>query len=85
MAKLSQQLEYFIAKKITEDSDWRNVQVILSGHDVPAKVNTRSWSTFVSARRSRLQPQRPSLSLRSRCRSHHAGSPQSRPALLSAS
>ncbi|KAF6767357.1 putative 5-3 exonuclease [Kalmanozyma brasiliensis GHG001] len=37
MAKLSQQLEYFIAKKITEDSDWRNVQVILSGHDVPGE------------------------------------------------
>ncbi|GAK62964.1 5'-3' exoribonuclease [Moesziomyces antarcticus] len=37
MAKLSQQLEYFIAKKITEDADWRNVQVILSGHDVPGE------------------------------------------------
>ncbi|SNX82446.1 probable KEM1 - multifunctional nuclease [Melanopsichium pennsylvanicum] len=37
MAKLSQQLEYFIAKKISEDADWRNVQVILSGHDVPGE------------------------------------------------
>ncbi|CCF54627.1 putative KEM1 - multifunctional nuclease [Ustilago hordei] len=37
MAKLSQQLEYFIAKKITEDADWRNVQVILSAHDVPGE------------------------------------------------
>lgn len=33
MQKLSLQLEYFIAKKVSEDSDWRNVQVILSGHE----------------------------------------------------
>ncbi|WFD45347.1 exonuclease II Exo2 [Malassezia psittaci] len=33
MQKLSLQLEYFIAKKVSEDSNWRNVQVILSGHD----------------------------------------------------
>lgn len=33
MQKLQLQLEYFIAKKVAEDSNWRNVQVILSGHD----------------------------------------------------
>lgn len=33
MRKLSMQLEYFIAKKVNEDSDWRDVQVILSGHE----------------------------------------------------
>lgn len=33
MRKLSLQLEYFIAKKVSEDSNWRNVQVILSGHE----------------------------------------------------
>ncbi|KAI3622886.1 exo2 [Malassezia furfur] len=33
MQKLSLQLEYFIAKKVSEDANWRNVQVILSGHD----------------------------------------------------
>ena len=33
MRKLSQQLEYFVAKKVSEDSDWRGVEVILSGHE----------------------------------------------------
>lgn len=33
MQKLSLQLEYFIAKKVAEDANWRNVQVIFSGHD----------------------------------------------------
>lgn len=33
MRKLSMQLEYFIAKKVNEDADWRGVEVILSGHE----------------------------------------------------
>lgn len=33
MRKLSLQLEYFISKKVSEDSNWRDVQVILSGHE----------------------------------------------------
>lgn len=37
MARLSDQLRYFINKKITEDSNWRNVQVVLSGHEVPGE------------------------------------------------
>jgi 5'-3' exoribonuclease 1 len=37
MARLSKQLHYFIRKKISEDSDWQNVQVILSGHEVPGE------------------------------------------------
>ncbi|KAG0358476.1 5'-3' exoribonuclease 1 [Podila minutissima] len=37
MKRLSAQLEYFISKKITEDSNWRNVQVVLSGHEVPGE------------------------------------------------
>ena len=37
MRKLSIQLEYFIAKKVNEDSDWRDVQVILSGHETPGE------------------------------------------------
>ena len=37
MAKLSDQLRYFINKKITEDSDWRDVEVVLSGHEVPGE------------------------------------------------
>jgi 5'-3' exoribonuclease 1 len=34
MAKLSDYLKYFIRKKIKEDSAWRKVEVILSGHEV---------------------------------------------------
>ncbi|KAI9594045.1 XRN 5'-3' exonuclease N-terminus-domain-containing protein [Syncephalis fuscata] len=37
MARLSKQLHYFISKKISEDANWRNVQVILSGHEVPGE------------------------------------------------
>jgi 5'-3' exoribonuclease 1 len=37
MAKLSEQLKYFVAKKVNEDSDWRSVQVVLSGHEVPGE------------------------------------------------
>ncbi|GAA5932467.1 chromatin-binding exonuclease XRN1 [Sporobolomyces koalae] len=37
MARLSKQLKYFIAKKVTEDADWRGVQIILSGHEVPGE------------------------------------------------
>ena len=33
MQKLSLQLEYFIAKKVSEDANWRSVEVIFSGHD----------------------------------------------------
>ncbi|GAA5913499.1 chromatin-binding exonuclease XRN1 [Sporobolomyces salmoneus] len=37
MARLSAQLKYFIAKKVSEDSDWRGVEIILSGHEVPGE------------------------------------------------
>jgi 5'-3' exoribonuclease 1 len=37
MARLSQQLKYFLAKKVTEDSNWRGVEVVLSGHEVPGE------------------------------------------------
>lgn len=37
MARLTQQLKYFISKKITEDSDWQGVEVVLSGHEVPGE------------------------------------------------
>ncbi|KAL9088853.1 MAG: hypothetical protein Q9159_002816 [Coniocarpon cinnabarinum] len=37
MARLTQQLKYFISKKVTEDADWQNVEVILSGHEVPGE------------------------------------------------
>jgi len=37
MARLTQQLKYFVNKKVTEDADWQNVEVVLSGHEVPGE------------------------------------------------
>ena len=37
MAKLTNNLKYFIHKKITEDNRWANIKVILSGHEVPGE------------------------------------------------
>ncbi|KAI7872693.1 XRN 5'-3' exonuclease N-terminus-domain-containing protein [Spinellus fusiger] len=37
MSKLTQQLRYFINKKMTEDAHWQGVEVILSGPDVPGE------------------------------------------------
>ncbi|KAK4978387.1 exonuclease II Exo2, partial [Elasticomyces elasticus] len=37
MARLTQQLKYFINKKVSEDIDWRGVEVVLSGHEVPGE------------------------------------------------
>ncbi|CAI6100238.1 hypothetical protein V2G26_008452 [Clonostachys chloroleuca] len=37
MAKLSQQLRYFVNKKISEDADWQGCEIVLSGHEVPGE------------------------------------------------
>jgi 5'-3' exoribonuclease 1 len=37
MARLTQQLKYFISKKVTEDAEWQGVEVVLSGHEVPGE------------------------------------------------
>lgn len=37
MAKLTQQLKYFISKKVSEDLDWQGVEIVLSGHEVPGE------------------------------------------------
>lgn len=37
MQKLTQQLKYFINKKISEDTDWQGVEIVLSGHEVPGE------------------------------------------------
>jgi len=37
MAKLSVQMDYFIKKKMNEDANWRKVNVIFSGHEVPGE------------------------------------------------
>ncbi|KAK0296411.1 exonuclease II Exo2, partial [Friedmanniomyces endolithicus] len=37
MARLTRQLKYFVAKKITEDLDWQGCEIVLSGHEVPGE------------------------------------------------
>ena len=37
MARLTQQLKYFVAKKVTEDIDWQGCEIVLSGHEVPGE------------------------------------------------
>lgn len=37
MARLTQQLKYFVAKKVSEDIEWQGVEIILSGHEVPGE------------------------------------------------
>ncbi|ORZ37096.1 XRN 5'-3' exonuclease N-terminus-domain-containing protein [Catenaria anguillulae PL171] len=37
MKRLSQHLQYFVRKKMTEDPQWQCVRVILSGHEVPGE------------------------------------------------
>lgn len=37
MQKLTKQLKYFINKKISEDTDWQGVEIVLSGHEVPGE------------------------------------------------
>lgn len=34
MARLSEHLKFFIAKKIEEDLSWRTIRIIFSGHEV---------------------------------------------------
>ena len=37
MAKLTKQLKYMIAKKVSEDVDWQGCEIVLSGHEVPGE------------------------------------------------
>ncbi|KAF8910440.1 XRN 5'-3' exonuclease N-terminus-domain-containing protein [Gymnopilus junonius] len=53
MARLSEQLRYFVNKKITEDSNWRNIEVVLSGHEVPGEGEHKIMEYI---RLSRAQP-----------------------------
>jgi hypothetical protein len=59
MARLHEQLKYFVTYKVSTDTLWHNVQVILSGHEVSISVvrhhffffQTLSWDflTFVTS------------------------------------
>ncbi|KAF7331974.1 5'-3' exoribonuclease 1 [Mycena kentingensis (nom. inval.)] len=53
MPKLSEQLRYFVNKKITEDSNWRDVEVVLSGHEVPGEGEHKIMEYI---RHARAQP-----------------------------
>ncbi len=37
MARLTQQLAYFINKKVSEDTDWQGIEIVFSGHEVPGE------------------------------------------------
>ena len=37
MVRLNEQLKYFVSMKISTDSLWQNVKVILSGHETPGE------------------------------------------------
>lgn len=53
MAKLTQQLKYFINKKVSEDSDWQGVEIVLSGHEVPGEGEHKIMEYI---RQSKAQP-----------------------------
>ena len=53
MTKLSEQLRYFVNKKITEDANWRDIQVVLSGHEAPGEGEHKIMEYI---RLSRAQP-----------------------------
>ncbi|KAG9314778.1 XRN 5'-3' exonuclease N-terminus-domain-containing protein [Chiua virens] len=53
MTKLSEQLRYFVNKKITEDAHWRDIEVVLSGHEVPGEGEHKIMEYI---RLSRAQP-----------------------------
>lgn len=53
MAKLTQQLKYFVNKKISEDTDWHGVEIVLSGHEVPGEGEHKIMEYI---RRAKAQP-----------------------------
>lgn len=53
MAKLTEQLKYFVSKKISEDKDWQGVEIVLSGHEVPGEGEHKIMEYI---RRAKAQP-----------------------------
>ncbi|KAI5969618.1 exo2 [Candida margitis] len=51
MAKLTDNLKYFVHKKITEDSRWASIEIVLSGHEVPGE-GEHKIQEFIRALRS---------------------------------
>ncbi|KAH6626420.1 XRN 5'-3' exonuclease N-terminus-domain-containing protein, partial [Chaetomium sp. MPI-SDFR-AT-0129] len=50
MAKLTQQLKYFINKKVSEDRDWQSPEIVLSGHEVPGEGEHKIMEYIRNAR-----------------------------------
>ena len=50
MHKLTQQLKYFINKKVSEDVDWQGCEVVLSGHEVPGEGEHKIMEYIRSAK-----------------------------------
>ena len=53
MAKLTEQLKYFINKKVSEDVEWQGVDIVLSGHEVPGEGEHKIMEYI---RKSKAQP-----------------------------
>lgn len=53
MAELSVHLQFFIRKKISEDSSWKGVNVIFSGHEVPGEGEHKIMSYI---RQAKMKP-----------------------------
>ncbi|KAH3670343.1 hypothetical protein WICMUC_004839 [Wickerhamomyces mucosus] len=51
MAKLTKFLKYFIHKKVSTDSRWQDVEIILSGHEVPGEGEHKIMQ-FIRTKRS---------------------------------
>ncbi|KAK0727930.1 XRN 5'-3' exonuclease N-terminus-domain-containing protein [Lasiosphaeria miniovina] len=50
MAKLSLQLKYFINKKVSEDREWQQPEIVLSGHEVPGEGEHKIMEYIRNAR-----------------------------------
>ncbi|KAF8536400.1 XRN 5'-3' exonuclease N-terminus-domain-containing protein [Trichophaea hybrida] len=37
MTRLTEQLKYFVSRKVTDDADWQGIEIILSGPEVPGE------------------------------------------------
>ncbi|XP_063710397.1 5'-3' exoribonuclease 1-like isoform X2 [Symsagittifera roscoffensis] len=52
MDRLQQHLKYFTAQKVSTDSKWQGVEIIMSGHDVPGEGEHKIME-FIRAQRSK--------------------------------
>ncbi|CAN8095854.1 unnamed protein product [Discula destructiva] len=50
MRKLSEQLRYFINKKVSEDKEWQGCEIVLSGHEVPGEGEHKIMEYIRNAR-----------------------------------